>query len=105
MATNDQVKALIRSHLEDEPERFITAALQVAAYEAQRGHVSLAREIRAMVDKAKLDRKKTKALAFPAELDAFVDAALPGVGLKALVLPASKMARLQKVISEYRNKD
>lgn len=38
MATADQIKALIRSHWSDEPERFITIALQVAAHEVCQGH-------------------------------------------------------------------
>ncbi|WP_431085712.1 hypothetical protein [Paenibacillus sp. 8b26] len=35
MATADQIKLLIHSHVEQDDERFKTIALQLAAYEAQ----------------------------------------------------------------------
>lgn len=31
MATADQIKALLRTHFDDQPERFYTTALQIAA--------------------------------------------------------------------------
>ncbi len=34
MATAEQIKSLIRSHLSSDPDRFITVALQMAAHEA-----------------------------------------------------------------------
>ncbi len=36
MATAEQLRALVRSHFSEDPERFYTTALQVAAYGAQR---------------------------------------------------------------------
>ncbi len=35
MATAEQIKSLIRSHLNDQPEQFFIIALQVAAHEAK----------------------------------------------------------------------
>jgi hypothetical protein len=35
MATAEQIETLIRSHFSEEPVRFFTTALQVAAHEAQ----------------------------------------------------------------------
>ena len=37
MATAEQIKSLIRSHLNDQPEQFFTISLQVAAHEAKQG--------------------------------------------------------------------
>lgn len=34
MATADQIQTLIRPHFSDDPERFLTTALQAAAQEA-----------------------------------------------------------------------
>jgi hypothetical protein len=45
MATAEQIKSLIRSHLSDDDERFYTLALQVAAHEAQQGHGEPAQDI------------------------------------------------------------
>ena len=41
MATAEQIKSLIRSHLSDDNERFHTIALQLVAHEARQGHGAL----------------------------------------------------------------
>ena len=53
MASADQIKALLKSHLEHDDERFFSVAMQVAAHEAKLGHGQLAIELRDMVDSAK----------------------------------------------------
>ena len=71
MATAEQVKSLIRSHFSEEPERFYTIALQVAAHEAKKGHSDLAHDIRNIVD---MERKKSglNVLSFPKHLKGLV---------------------------------
>lgn len=56
MATAEQLKNLIKAHFEEDPERFTTLALQVAAYEAKLGHAAFAFEIRDLIDKKKVTR-------------------------------------------------
>ena len=56
MATAEQIKSLIRSHFSNQPERFFTISLQLAAHEAKQGHSSLAHDIRKIVD---MERKKS----------------------------------------------
>ena len=56
MATAEQLKNLIKAHFEEDPNRFTTLALQVAAYEAKLGHSAFAFEIRDLVDKKKITR-------------------------------------------------
>lgn len=58
MARAEQIKALIKSHLTNDGERFVTVALQLAAYEAKQGHSGLARDIRKIVDSQKSDNVK-----------------------------------------------
>ncbi len=53
MATSEQLKSLIRSHFEEDSERFVTVALQIAAHEAKNGHPTLAHDIREYIDRAK----------------------------------------------------
>ena len=53
MASGDQIKALLKAHLEGDDDRFFAVAIQVAAHEARLGHGKLAEELRAMVDEAK----------------------------------------------------
>ena len=41
MATANQLKTLVKSHFEDNSEKFNTVALQIAAHEAKLGHTWL----------------------------------------------------------------
>lgn len=59
MASADQLKALLQSHLEGDENRFYSVAMQVAAHEAKRGHGKLAEDLRTLVDQAKLRRAAT----------------------------------------------
>lgn len=56
MASSEQLKALLKSHLDKDDDRFLSVALQVAAHEARNGHGKLAQELRDLVE---LSRKKT----------------------------------------------
>ena len=101
MATAEQIKTLIKSHFSEDPERFFTTALQVAAHEAGQGHGALAHEIREIVDKA----RKTKGaviLKFPQDLRGLVLSEEPKLPKAALVMPGSLLARIERVIHEYR---
>ena len=53
MASSDQLKALIRSHISRDDGQFLSVAMQVAAHEAKLGHRKLAEELREMIDAAK----------------------------------------------------
>ena len=48
MASADQLKALLKSHLEGDDERFFSVAMQVAAHEAKLGHGKVAEELKGM---------------------------------------------------------
>ena len=50
MASAEQLKALLQSHLDSDDERFFSVAIQVAAHEARLGHGKLAKDLRAMID-------------------------------------------------------
>ncbi len=101
MATAEQLKALIRSHLSDDAERFYTIALQVAAHEAQQGHGALALDIRELVDKARRERGP-RILKFPVDLRGLVFSEEPDTPRSALVIPESLSDRVQRIVHEYR---
>jgi SpoVK/Ycf46/Vps4 family AAA+-type ATPase len=105
MATAEQLKSLIRSHLSDDGERFLTVALQMAAYEAQQGHGALAHEIRDLVDKARRAKRPNALLKFPAELSGLVQSSEPATPLSALILPGELRERLRRIVREYRQQD
>ena len=56
MASAEQIKALLKSHMDGDDDRFFSVAMQVAAHEARLGHGKLAEQLRAMIDDAKKRR-------------------------------------------------
>lgn len=54
MATAEQLKALLESHVEGDDDRFFAVMIQLAAHAARQGHGKPAQELRSFVDKAKL---------------------------------------------------
>lgn len=105
MATAEQIKSLIKSHLSDDPERFFTLALQVAAHEALQGHGALAHDIRAIVDRARKDKRDRKFRDLPPEVEGLVQSDLPSVPLASLVLPTDLLQRISRVLDEYRQRE
>lgn len=53
MASAEQLKALLKSHIDRDDRQFYSVAMQVAAHEAKVGHGKLAIELRDMIDAAK----------------------------------------------------
>lgn len=105
MATAEQIKSLIRSHLSDDDERFYTLALQVAAHEAQQGHTGLAHDIREIADKSRKNRGTNTLLRFPQELAGMVFSESSDTPLSALVIPDIFRERIQRIIHEHRQQE
>jgi SpoVK/Ycf46/Vps4 family AAA+-type ATPase len=106
MASSEQIKALLLSHLERDEERFLSIALQVAAHEARSGHGKLAQELRDIVQKAR--RPASAGLAVPIakalkDSSGLLYATTPKLRLVDLVAPAEVKDRLQRVIREQRH--
>lgn len=100
MATAEQLKSLIQSHLSDDAERFYSIALQVAAHEARQGHIALAHDIRNIVDSA----RKTKGavvIRFPKDMLGLVLSEKPNIARSALVIPKAIEERIERIILEY----
>lgn len=104
MATAEQVKSLIRSHFGNEPERFYTIALQVAAHEAKKGNSALAHDLRNLVD---MERKKAgpRVLGFPKDLRGLVLTEEPRTSKQVLVMNPDLQARINQIIHEYRQQE
>ena len=99
MATAEQIKSLIRSHFDDDRERFITIALQLAAHEAKRGHASVAYDIRDLIDKGR--KTSVNIVDFNHELDGLIIAANPRPRLGSLVVSEDIQHRLERILQEY----
>lgn len=102
MATAEQLKALIRAHLDDDSEKFKTVALQIAAHEAKVGHTSCARDIKNLVQNVKNSKKKVmpfgKKLDTLEQRDNYVD-------MLDIVLSESLESKVSRIINEFRKKE
>lgn len=107
MASSEQLKALLVSHLDKDGDRFLSIALQVAAHEARKGHGKLAEDIRAIVDKAK---KKAKLESYtPVSIAKGVEDASgllvssePKSRLSDLIADEYLKSRLERIVLEQR---
>ena len=108
MATADQIKALIKSHLQADDDRFMAVAMQVAAHAARQGHGRVADEIRALVDQAKKDRRRSARpvpIATPrGELAALLSVSYPDTRLSDMVLPEEIRTRFGRILREQRGR-
>ncbi len=101
MATAEQLRSLIKSHFSNEPERFYTISLQLAAHEAKKGHKALAHSIRELVE---IERKKSGPviLKFPQDLKGLVLPEEPEISKNNLVINPELKERINQIIQEYR---
>ena len=108
MASAEQIKALLKSHIEGDNSHFFSVAMQVAAHEAKLGHGKLARELRAIIDEAKKKRYavpplKPVPIAQPhGELSTLLEASYPKLRLSDMVLDSDIQERLTRLIIEQR---
>ena len=109
MASADQLKALLQSHLEGDENRFYYVAMQVAAHEAKRGHGKLAEELRLLVDQAKSRRtvssdNKAVPISRPkGELANLLSVSYPKSRLGDMVLNGELTQQLERIIREQRH--
>lgn len=106
MASAEQLKALLESHLEGDDQRFFSVVMQVASHEAKLGHGKLAEELRALVDKAKQRRGSAKAVPISrprGELAGLLSVSYPKARMGDMVLDSVLEQELQRVIREQRH--
>jgi SpoVK/Ycf46/Vps4 family AAA+-type ATPase len=101
MATAEQLKSLIRSHISGDPEHFLAVALRVAAHEAGQGHGALAQDIRKLIEKSRLERRGL-VQKLPQDIRGLVLSDDPDTPKKALVIPPALRDRIDRIIHEYR---
>lgn len=109
MASAEQLKALLKSHLEDDEARFLSVAMQMAAHESKLGHGKLAQQMRTIIDDAKKRKhgsgaaKKLIPISQPrGELSTLLAASYPKLRLSDMVLADSIAERLTRIIKEQR---
>ncbi|RZI40341.1 ATP-binding protein [Herbaspirillum sp. HC18] len=109
MASADQLKALLKSHIDGDDSHFFSVAMQVAAHEAKLGHGKLAEELRDMIDAAKTRRgqgESGKLVQFGkprGELATLLSVSYPATRLVDMVLDVGVETQLQRIIKEQRS--
>lgn len=106
MASGDQLKALLKSHIEGDDQQFFAVAMQVAAHEAKLGHGKLAEELRALIDEAKRRRPADRAVPINrprGELANLLAVSYPKLRLADMILDKRLSDQIQRVIREQRH--
>lgn len=103
MATANQLKTLIKSHFEDNTEKFNTVALQIAAHEAKLGHLNLANEIRQLIDNGKSSKPRLKPI--NPDLQGLVLEINPDDKLSDLIVTSLIKGRINRIINEFVQRD
>ena len=106
MASAEQIKALLKSQLDGDEDRFFSVAMQVAAHEARLGHGKLAAELRTMIDKAKARRGAGSPVPIGrprGELANLLEASYPKARLGEMILTDALADQIRRVIREQRH--
>jgi len=101
VATAEQLKMLIKSHFDQNDERFRTIVLQLAAHEANQGHSALARDIRDLIDKSRTG----KVVLFNKELHELLHNATSDYRLSSLVVSEELRTRIERILREFKQRD
>ena len=106
MASAEHLKALLKSHMEGDDDRFFSVAMQVAAHEARLGHGKLAQELRALIDDAKSLRGAGSPVPIGrprGELAALLEDSYPKSRLGEMILRKELSEQIRRVIREQRH--
>ena len=111
MSTARHMIALLRSHLEGDDKEFLSVAMQAAAHEARLGHVTIAQQLRDLIDEAKLRSSAVQnrpgqlvVLEPRGELANLLLVQTPSTRLSDMALPEVLAERLKRVLLEQRQK-
>ncbi|WP_020159999.1 AAA family ATPase [Methylobacter marinus] len=111
MASADQLKALLKSHIDGDNGHFYAVAMQLAAHEAKLGHGKLAEELRSIIDAGKAQssplisagKRPTPIIQPRGEMTTLLDASYQKARLAEIVLDKTTEEHLQRIIKEQRN--
>ena len=103
MATANQLKMLVKSHFEENDEKFNTIELQIAAHEASLGHTNLANDIRKIIESSKNNKPRLKNI--DSNLQGLFLEIYPQERLSDLVVSPQIKERIERIIHEFTYKD
>ena len=112
VTTNDQLKALVKSHADGDDPQFYAVAMQVAAKAARAGNSKFAQELRDLVDELRDRAEQTSRVAGVVpmtqprgELGSLLTVTYPDARISDLVLSADLNDRLKHVLLEQRQRE
>lgn len=108
MASAEQLKALLQSHMDGDNERFFSVAMQIAAHESRLGHGKLAKDLRAMIDAAKslpASGSSVPGSRPRGELGNLLEVSYPKSRLGDMILGNPLKNQIKRVIREQRHAD
>ncbi|MCK7546480.1 AAA family ATPase [Marinobacter koreensis] len=113
MANSSQLKALLRSHADEDDDRFYAVMLQVAANEARKGHQKLASEIKSLVEKLQIESRSDKLdnssptplTQTPDDLGLLLEKSNQVTHLSELTLPEGSRSHVFRILLEQRQRD
>lgn len=112
MATNDQLKALVKSHADGDDPQFYSVAIQVAAKAARSGQSKFAQELRDLVDELRKQTATASRIASVVpvsqprgELASLLSVSYPHVRMADLTLSNDVEDRLNHVLVEQHQRE
>ena len=117
MATADQIKALVRSIVDNDENRFYTIALQVAAKEEKQGHNKVAHDLRELISGRGFSESKLKSVksnnsiksfkrthSNSVDIDELLHLTPTHSKISDLILSSDCQQKVSSVLTEYRQK-
>jgi SpoVK/Ycf46/Vps4 family AAA+-type ATPase len=114
MANSEQIKSLLKSHIDKNDTHFYSVIMQVAANEAQKGHIKFAEELKQLVDKARKESPISQILTGRApipisqpkgELSNLLSVSFPSYRMSDLVITKENETRIHRILKENRHLD
>ncbi len=107
MASADQLRALLKAYAKGDEGQFQSVAMQIAANEARAGHGKLAKELRDLVDAAKVRVPQPGPTPIPlakprGEVADLLTVSYPNVRLADMVLAQDTRKTLDRVLREHK---
>lgn len=103
MATAEQIKSLVKAFVARDDSKFKTVVLQIAAQEAKLGHSNIAQELKKEVSNLEVEQS-AKILRLSTQ-NPLLEFSNPSVRLSELIASDEIVAKIKRVLIEYRNKN
>lgn len=102
MATADQIKSLIKAHIDGDSNRFKTVVLQIAAYEAKHNHENIARELKKLVEK---NFSTKNSIIHLNKQNPMLTMSMPSAKLEELIVSEETTERIKRILGEFLNRN